>query len=48
VIGPPQPPAGSDGGPSFRKKVGAKVGGLPIPPASAPSVNYRAVVHAFA
>jgi tRNA (mo5U34)-methyltransferase len=48
VIGPPSPPAGSEGGPSLRQKVGARVGGLPIPPASAPSLNYRAVVHAFA
>jgi tRNA (mo5U34)-methyltransferase len=48
VIGPPPPPAGSEGGPSLRQKVGSRVGGLPIPPASAPSVNYRAVVHAFA
>jgi tRNA (mo5U34)-methyltransferase len=47
VIGPPAPPAGSEGGPSLRQKVGSRVGGLPIPPASAPSVNYRAVVHAF-
>jgi tRNA (mo5U34)-methyltransferase len=45
VIGPPAPPVG---GPSLRQKVGSRVGGLPIPPASAPSVNYRAVVHAFA
>ncbi|HEX4162270.1 MAG TPA: DUF1698 domain-containing protein [Acidimicrobiales bacterium] len=48
VIGPPAPPAGAAGGPSLRQKVGSRVGGLPIPPASAPSVNYRAVVHAFA
>jgi tRNA (mo5U34)-methyltransferase len=47
VLGPPAPPAGSEGGPSLRQKVGSRVGGLPIPPASAPSVNYRAVVHAF-
>jgi tRNA (mo5U34)-methyltransferase len=47
VIGPPAPPAGSENGPSLRQKVGSRVGGLPIPPASAPSVNYRAVVHAF-
>ncbi|HEX4176118.1 MAG TPA: DUF1698 domain-containing protein [Acidimicrobiales bacterium] len=47
VIGPPPPPAGTEGGPSFRQKVGSRVGGLPIPPNSAPSLNYRAVVHAF-
>ena len=47
VIGPPPPPAGWEGGPSLRQKVGSRVGGLPIPPASAPSLNYRAVVHAF-
>jgi hypothetical protein len=47
VIGPPPPPSGSDDGPSLRQKVGSRVGGLPIPPPSAPSVNYRAVVHAF-
>ena len=47
VIGPPPPPVGSETGPSLRQKVGSRVGGLPIPPASAPSVNYRAVVHAF-
>jgi tRNA (mo5U34)-methyltransferase len=47
VIGPPPPPSGSEGGPSLRQKVGSRVGGLPIPPPSAPSVNYRAVVHAF-
>jgi tRNA (mo5U34)-methyltransferase len=44
VIGPPPRPVG---GPSLRQKVGARVGGLPIPPPSAPSLNYRAVVHAF-
>ena len=47
VIGPPPPPAGSESGPSLRQKLGSRVGGLPIPPASAPSLNYRAVVHAF-
>jgi hypothetical protein len=47
VIGPPPPPAGSEHGPSLRQKVGSRVGGLPIPVASAPSLNYRAVVHAF-
>ncbi len=47
VIGPPHPPAGAGNGPSFRQKVGSRIGGLPIPPRSAPSLNYRAVVHAF-
>jgi tRNA (mo5U34)-methyltransferase len=47
VLGPPAPPAGSENGPSLRQKMGSRVGVLPIPPASAPSVNYRAVVHAF-
>jgi hypothetical protein len=46
VVGPPPRPA--DGGPSLRKKVGSRVGGIPLPAPSAPSVNYRAVVHAFA
>jgi tRNA (mo5U34)-methyltransferase len=45
VIGPPPPPA--DAGASLRQKVGGRLGGLPLPPVSAPSVNYRAVVHAF-
>jgi tRNA (mo5U34)-methyltransferase len=49
VLGPPPPPGGggADSGPSLRQKVGSRVGGLPIPPVSAPSLNYRAVVHAF-
>jgi hypothetical protein len=44
VVGPPPRPAE---GPSLRKKVGSRVGGIPLPLPSAPSVNYRAVVHAF-
>jgi tRNA (mo5U34)-methyltransferase len=47
VAGPPQSLPDTGGGSSLREKVGRRVGGLPVPSPSAPSINYRAVVHAF-
>jgi hypothetical protein len=44
VVGPPPPPPPDA---SLRHKIGRRVGGLPAPKSSAPSQNYRAVVHAF-
>ena len=46
VVGPPEPTA-EQPPPSFQLRLGRKVGGIAPPPPSAPSVNYRAVVHAF-
>ena len=45
MLGPPPTPP--DAGPSLRKKVGSRVGGIPLPAPSATSANYRAVVHTF-
>ncbi len=44
VVGPPSPPPPDA---SLRRKVGRRVGGIPAPRPSAPSENYRAVVHAY-
>ena len=44
VVGPPSPPSPDA---SLRRKIGRRVGGIPAPRPSAPSENYRAVVHAF-
>jgi hypothetical protein len=55
VVGPPPPPAtappAATSG-SARQRLARRIGGLPVPapspfPPSAPSANYRAVVHAF-
>jgi tRNA (mo5U34)-methyltransferase len=44
VVGPPTSPPPDA---SLRRKIGRRVGGIPAPTPSAPSKNYRAVVHAF-
>jgi tRNA (mo5U34)-methyltransferase len=46
IVGPPPRP--TNAGPTLRRKVGSRLGGIPLPAPSATSVNYRAVVHAFA
>jgi hypothetical protein len=45
VIGPPPPPDTKE---PLSRQIGRKVVGSPPAPPSAPSQNYRAVVHAFA
>ena len=47
IIGPPAPP--SDPPPDdVRTRMARRIGRIPAPKPSAPSANYRAVVHAFA
>ena len=45
VVGPPAPPPEQP--PGLRLQVARRLGGIPAPEPSAPSQNYRAVVHAF-
>ena len=45
IVGPPAPTPGP--APALRLRVARRIGDLPVPPPSAPSTNYRAVVHAF-
>jgi tRNA (mo5U34)-methyltransferase len=44
VVGPP--PAPPEPAPGLRTQLGRRIGGVPSPKRSAPSTNYRAVVHA--
>jgi tRNA (mo5U34)-methyltransferase len=44
VVGPPAPPEPTRG---MRQRLGRRIGGISTPKSSAPSKNYRAVVHAF-
>ncbi len=46
IVGPPPPPPESP--PGLRLQLARRLGALPAPKPSAPSQNYRAVVHAFA
>ncbi len=46
VVGPPEARPAQTA--SLSERVGRRLAGLPAPPASAPSTNYRAVVHAYA
>jgi tRNA (mo5U34)-methyltransferase len=46
VVGPPAAPPGTP--PGLRQRLARRLGGHPVPKPSAPSANYRAVVHAFA
>jgi tRNA (mo5U34)-methyltransferase len=46
VVGPP--PAPPVPAPGLRLHVARRIGGIPAPKPSAPSTNYRAVVHAYA
>jgi tRNA (mo5U34)-methyltransferase len=45
IVGPPAPTPGP--APDLRLRLARRLGDLPVPPPSAPSTNYRAVVHAF-
>jgi tRNA (mo5U34)-methyltransferase len=45
IIGPPAAPP--EPAPGVRLRLGRRIGEIPVPPPSAPSTNYRAVVHAF-
>jgi len=45
VVGPPAPPPPAP--PGVREQVARRITGAPAPISSAPSQNYRAVVHAF-
>ena len=46
VVGPPPAPPAPTAG--LRLQLGRRIGGIPAPKPSAPSANYRAVVHAYA
>jgi len=52
VAGPPDTPAPPEPAPGLRERLGRRIGGIaPTPPPvawSAPSANYRAIVHAYA
>ncbi len=51
VVGPPDTPPPPDPAPGLRERLGRRIGGIaPETPVewSAPSVNYRAIVHAYA
>jgi tRNA (mo5U34)-methyltransferase len=45
IVGPPAPPIAPL--PSLRERLGRRVAGTPSPAPSAPSTNYRVVVHAY-
>ncbi len=46
VVGPPAPPPAVRG--SFTERLGRRLADVRLPPPSAPTANYRAVVHAYA
>jgi tRNA (mo5U34)-methyltransferase len=46
VVGPPPPPAPATRA-DLRTRAARRIGRIPVPKPSAPSANYRAVVHAF-
>ena len=47
ILGPPAPPSDPPAA-DVRTRVARRIGRIPVPKPSAPSANYRAVVHAFA